>query len=125
MSKIMTRTSALVVMVLLALTAVACGGGNQPVPDQPAAKEAPAPKDRSVVLYQYKFNPNTLTIPAGTKVTFKNKDPERHNINIAALNVDENLDPNQTFTYTFDTRGEFAVSNRFANNPMKLTIIVE
>jgi len=107
---------------LMAFTA-ACGGGDS-VPDDSAAQSSNAPESRSVVLYQYRYNPSTLTIPAGTSVTFKNRDPERHNISIAALNVDQNLDANQEWSYTFDTTGEFAVSNRFSDR-MQLTIVVE
>lgn len=107
---------------LMAFTA-ACGGGDT-VPDDSAAQSSNAPESRSVVLYQFRYNPSSLTIPAGTTVTFKNRDPERHNINIAALNVDQNLDANQEWSYTFDTTGEFAVSNRF-DDRMQLTVIVE
>lgn len=107
---------------LMAFTA-ACGGGDS-VPDDSAAQSSNAPESRSVVLYQYRYNPSTLTVPAGTSVTFKNRDPERHNISIAALNVDQNLDANQEWSYTFDTTGEFAVSNRFSDR-MQLTIVVE
>ncbi|WP_164856281.1 cupredoxin domain-containing protein [Lujinxingia sediminis] len=107
---------------LMAFTA-ACGGGDT-VPDDSAAQSSTAPESRSVVLYQFRYNPSSLTVPAGTTVTFKNRDPERHNINIAALNVDQNLDANQEWSYTFNTTGEFAVSNRF-NDRMQLTVIVE
>ncbi|WP_230470311.1 cupredoxin domain-containing protein [Lujinxingia vulgaris] len=107
---------------LMAFTA-ACGGGDT-VPDDSAAQSSNAPESRSVVLYQFRYNPSSLTIPAGTTVTFKNRDPERHNINIAALNVDQNLDANQEWSYTFDTTGEFAVSNRF-DDRMQLTVIVQ
>src|SRR5690554_4869393 len=107
---------------LIAFTA-ACGGGDT-VADDSAAQSSNAPESRSVVVYQFRVNPSSLTIPAGTTVTFKNRDPERHNINIAALNVDQNLDANQEWSYTFDTTGEFAVSNRF-DDRMQLTVIVE
>lgn len=107
---------------LMAFTA-ACGGGDT-VPDDSAAQSSTAPESRSVVLYQFRYNPSSLAIPAGTTVTFKNRDPERHNINIPALNVDQNLDANQEWSYTFETTGEFAVSNRFSDR-MQLTVVVE
>ncbi|MBA2662324.1 MAG: cupredoxin domain-containing protein [Bradymonadaceae bacterium] len=117
------RLVVLCALCSFAFAATACGGSD-PVPQQNNAQQTSAPKDRSIVMYQFKFNPNTLTIPAGTKVTFQNKDPERHNVNIAALNVDHNVDPNQSWSHTFSTKGEFAVSNRFSQ-AMSLTLIVE
>jgi len=109
-------------VVAAASFAVACGGSEEPSDEQatePAAQEA------SMVLYQYKFNPNTLSVAPGTVVVFENKDPERHNVTIPALNVDETIEPGQTWTYTFDTTGEFAVENRFASAPMTATISVQ
>ena len=98
---------------------------KQTMPDQNATAKPAAPKKEEMVLFQYRFNPNTLTIPVGTTVVFKNKDAERHNVRIAALGVDHNIDPNQTFEYTFSKKGEFAVDNRMATNPMSATIVVK
>lgn len=122
-----TRTLGLVAVLFLVSFAVACGGGDEAtVPDTTATTETPAtPEAKRLVLFQYRFNPNTLTIPAGTTVTFANKDPERHNVRIAALNIDQMIEPNAEWSYTFNTTGEFAVDNRLATNPMNATIIVE
>ncbi len=117
------RIVTLCVIGSFALTAVACGGKDQ-VPDSNVQQGSNAPKDRSVVMYQFKFNPNTLTVPAGTTVTFSNKDPEAHNINIPALNVDHSVEPNQSWSHTFTTTGEFAVGNRFTQS-MSMTLIVQ
>lgn len=117
------RIVTLCVLGCFALTAVACGGKDE-VPDKGVQQGSNAPKDRSVVMYQFKFNPNTLTVPAGTTVTFSNKDPEAHNISIPALNVDNSVEPNQSWSHTFTTTGEFAVSNRFSQ-AMSMTLIVQ
>ena len=106
----------------LAAFSVACGGSD-PVPDEEVA-EQPAQQDQSVVLYQYRFQPASLEVSSGTTVTFQNRDPESHNISIPALNVDENLEPNEEWSYTFDTQGEFAVGNRFSDG-MKLDLVVD
>lgn len=118
MSKIM-----MLALIFCALGLTACKK-KQEVPDE-TVSEQPAPMQKEVALYQYRFNPNTLSIPAGTTVVFKNKDPERHNVRIAALNVDQMVDAGQSWSYTFDTSGEFAVDNRLATNPMSMTIVVE
>ncbi|QDG53279.1 hypothetical protein FIV42_21790 [Persicimonas caeni] len=124
------RTTKMLIFSLLAafltLGLTACGGGEEAKKEDEAAKEKPAEAEaKEVVLYQYRFNPNTLTIPTGTTVQFTNKDPDRHNVNIPQLNIDQNLAAGESFSHTFETTGEFAVSNRFASRPMKMTIVVE
>lgn len=125
----------LTLLIALGLGSAACAGKKQAeVPDEPIQTEtaveveeeeaAQAPEVKKIVLYNYRFNPNQLNITVGTQVTFENKDPDRHNVNIPALAIDENLDSGAAFTYTFDTAGSFAVSNRFASSPMKMTIEV-
>ncbi len=79
----------------------------------------------SVTLFSYKFNPNNLTVPVGTSVTFMNLDPERHNVTISALGIDEFIDPRESWSYTFATAGEFRVENTLSTNGMEATIIVE
>lgn len=110
-------------LILVATTfAVACGGSD-PAPDADTTQAAPESKD--VNLFGYKFNPNSLTVPAGTTVVFNNKDPENHNVTISALGIDEVIEPGQSFSFTFTTTGEFAVSNRLVSNPMSATITVQ
>ena len=117
------RFSALILIASLALFALACGGSSSTVPDQPVTEAQPQ-QSRTIVLYQYRFNPNTISVPAGTTIIFQNRDPESHNLNIPALNIDQNIEPNQEWSYTFSTRGEFAVGNRFSDG-MRLDIVVQ
>ena len=124
------RTTKMMIFALLAafLTVglTACGGGDDAKKDDEMATEQPGESQvREVSLYQYRFNPNTVTVAAGTTVQFENKDPDRHNISIPQLNIDQNLAAGETFSHTFETTGEFAVTNRFASRPMKMTIVVE
>lgn len=125
------RTSlAFVVSVGLLAGWVGCSkntaSDSQPTGDREAKKEQQEKKQgKTVTLYQYRFNPNSLTVSKGTKVTFKNKDQEVHNVKIAALDVDQNIKPNKEWSYTFQSTGEFAVENRMVEKPMKMTIVVE
>lgn len=116
------RILALLFIMSAASATIACGGGDTPA-DESATE--PAAQQASMVLYQYKFNPNTLSVAAGTTVVFENKDPERHNVTIPALNVDQMVDSGQSWEYTFDTTGEFALENRLSNAPMTATINVQ
>lgn len=119
------HTSKIATLAMLSLTllfASACSKKSD-VPDQPVAEE-PVQESKTVVLYQYRFNPTTLDISAGTNVVFQNRDRDPHNINIPALNVDQNIEPNHEWSYTFDTRGEFAVGSRFIDT-MKLSVNVQ
>ena len=122
---------ALIAVLMLSLTSNLIGcrkNQTQPVQQQPVETNTdPAPvasATKSVIIYKYKFNPNTLTIPVGTKVTFKNKDPDQHNVTIKSINVDKMLKSNESFTYTFSSAGTFQVTNRVSNNPMNMTITV-
>ncbi|MFW5968582.1 MAG: cupredoxin domain-containing protein, partial [Persicimonas sp.] len=59
------------------------------------------------------------------QIAFTNKDPDRHNVSIPALDIDEDVSAGETFTHTFETGGEFAVSNKRSERPMRMTIVVE
>lgn len=122
----MNRLSKMMILALVccAMALTACKK-KQEVPDEPVDTSTPAPQAKEVMLYQYRFNPNTLSVPVGTTVSFKNKDPERHNVRIAALNIDQMVEAGESWSHTFDTKGEFAVDNRLATNPMSMTIVVE
>lgn len=116
------RILALLIVFSAASATIACGGSDAPAD---GAATEPVAEQASMVLYQYKFNPNTLSISAGTTVVFENKDAERHNVTIPALNVDQMVDSGQSWEYTFNTTGEFALENRLSNAPMTATIKVQ
>jgi hypothetical protein len=125
----------LMLLMILALTApaIACGGRQtrdddryyDDPPPQNNNNPPPASRPRSLVIYNYAFNPASLTIAVGTTVVFQNRDPEQHNITIQALGIDQNLRPQTEFSYTFNQRGSFQVRNRLANNNMTATIVVQ
>lgn len=72
------------------------------------ADEKP-PSALEVKIENFAFTPPTLTVPAGTQVTWINKDDIPHNI------VDKDhgfkskaLDTNEKFSYTFEKPGTYA-----------------
>ena len=123
LSRFASRLSALTLLVLVASFALACSS-SETVPDDPVTEAELEQEERSVVLYQYRFNPNSMTVRPGTTVTFENRDPEPHNINIPALDIDENVEPNEEWSNTFEMVGDFAVGNRFSDG-MQLDLYVD
>ena len=134
-NRIICRWMALVAMLGLTVGLTACSKKQTKEDEEPTAEETQKEdesadkeakkKKKSVVLYEYRFNPNSLTIKKGTTVEFMNKDKEQHNVKIAALDIDENIKSGGTFTHTFETTGEFAVENRLSEKSMKMTIVVK
>lgn len=112
----------LMIALVTSFGIIGCGTTDT-VPDQPVTPQG-SEEDRTIVLYQYRFNPNSLHVEEGTTVVFENRDPETHNVTIAALNINEDIAPNETFSHTFETRGEFAVGNRNSDG-MRLDLTVE
>lgn len=129
----MKRTSlwilAVVASVGLLSSTMGCSNKQKKEDEEPTAEKSAdkekKKKQKKVVLYQYRFNPNSLTVEKGTKVKFLNKDQEKHNVKIAALDIDKNLEPGGEFTHQFSTSGEFAVENRLSEEQMKMTIVVK
>jgi plastocyanin/glucose/arabinose dehydrogenase len=86
-----------------------------PGPTPPAAAAAPAPSAQapgigtSVVAQNFTFNPQDLTVPANTKVTWTNPDTVEHTVTFDDRSVDSGLfGPGQTFEYTFTTPGTYS-----------------
>lgn len=63
----------------------------------------------SVFIKNFAFNPATLTIKAGTTVTWTNNDPFPHQIKSAAFNSSP-LDQGSTFQFTFSALGQYDYS---------------
>ena len=71
-----------------------------------AATAAAAPT--VVEIHNMKFNPATLTIPAGTKVTWVNEDTTPHTVtDKGKVFRSAALDTKDSFSYTFQSPGEF------------------
>ena len=72
----------------------------------PAAADAPAPV--TVEIRDMKYAPDTLTIPAGTRVTWVNRDQMPHTVTARGRAfASAALDTGDSYSYTFKTPGEF------------------
>ncbi len=65
-------------------------------------------------LANYTFNPNTLEIPAGTTVIFRNTDPDPHTVTSdSGAWPEAQLQEGQEFKFTFDKTGDFSYFCQF------------
>jgi plastocyanin len=72
------------------------------------AGAADAPTAAIVHIKNFMFVPATLSVPAGTKVTFVNDDDEPHTITATNKSFDsEGLDTHATWAHTFATAGSY------------------
>lgn len=112
--------SAIVLMaVVTTLIIVSCGKSSyNPTPNNPSL---PA---NTVGLQGMAFGPVTLTITAGTTVTWNNNDNMAHTVTADDNTFDSgNIAVGAKFTKTFTTAGSFAYHCTYHSN-MKATIIV-
>ncbi len=100
------RTALFIVGALLATVAVACGssgsgGGN--------GSGVSAPPN-TVIIKNFTFNPQTLSVKLGTKVTFTNEDSTGHTATgtgSSASIKSPTLNNGQSYTVTFTKRGTY------------------
>ena len=89
----------------LALAGVLCGAALL------SLAHAAAPLAQQVQIEQFKFTPATLTVPAGTTVTWTNKDGTLHTVtSTTKVFASDGLDQGGTFSYTFTTPGTYPYS---------------
>jgi plastocyanin len=68
----------------------------------------------AVQIINMAFQPQQITVPVGTTVTWTNADTTAHTVTAGTADAPTgefdsgNLDPGATFTYTFDQPGTFA-----------------
>jgi plastocyanin len=61
-----------------------------------------------VNVQNFAYDPMTLTVPAGTKVTWTNNDGVAHTVTWDDMSVNSGLfGQGESFSYTFDTPGEY------------------
>jgi plastocyanin len=110
----LTRIARVTLVATLALTVVA---GCSP------AKAAPASGGSQVAISGFRFQPETLDIPAGTKVTWTNADAILHTVTSGTSTKKDDFgnyelrktntfdgtmdDQGKSFSFTFTTPGEF------------------
>jgi len=103
----MRKTSIVAALLLLiALSAgISCQGYGKPAPS-PAP--APAASGNAVSISNFAFSPASITVPAGTKVTWTNNDSAPHTV---TSNTDAfesgSLSRGGTFSFTFAQKGTY------------------
>jgi len=79
----------------------------------------------NIVIKDFKFSPESLTIKAGSTVTWVNTDDEPHNVvSDAGLFRSGGFDTNETFVHKFDKPGTFHITCSI-HPRMTATIVVE
>jgi plastocyanin len=95
--------SALVGLLLMAAPARA----EQPRPTPAPDRAAPAASVR-VEIKEYEYLPATLTVPAGTTVTWTSHDDEPHTVTSPEkVFASPGLDADEAFSFTFSTPGTY------------------
>jgi len=97
-------------------------GGAMPAD---AATQAAGPNQ--VVINNFAFGPATLTVKAGTTVTWINKDGDAHTVTGAGpkpLFASQPLDTGDTFSFTFEKPGTYAYSCKI-HPTMKGSVVVQ
>lgn len=88
-------------VALAALLAAACGIGAQRVHSESAT--------RDVTIDNFSFDPQTITVPKGTRVVWKNRDDIPHTVvsDDKSTFKSHALDTDDSFSYTFDKPGTY------------------
>jgi plastocyanin len=95
-----------VILLASILTLAACGGGGDDTGS--AGDGAAAAGAGEVIIEGFTFVPETIEVPTGTAVTWTNKDSAAHTVVEEGLFESEELDQGETFSFTFDTPGEYS-----------------
>ena len=91
---------------------VGSGTAAAPAPSQSAVAsgpEAPPPQPgNAITITNFKFNPQMLTVPAGTTVTWTNQDEEPHTVVAKDGSFHSpGLDTKGTYSFTFAKPGSY------------------
>ena len=105
-------------VALAVLTALGCAATVGPM-------RASATEEPKVLIKDFMYMPMTLTVKAGTTVTWVNMDDEPHNvISDTGLFRSGGFDTNETFSYKFDNLGIYHITCSI-HPRMLATIVVE
>ena len=103
----MTRARVLVMAVAVGLSTVlaACGGSD----DESGAASGGASGGSAVTIEGFAFKPATITVAAGTEVTWSNKDTVAHNVKPdgGAFETSPNILGDNVFRHTYGETGSF------------------
>jgi plastocyanin len=103
-------------IVVIVLALAACSGGASPTtpattPGTAASAQAPggAAAPSAVEIKSLAFNPASVTVKTGSKVTWTNNDNVTHTVTLDDNSVDSgNVNVGSSFDHTFATAGTFA-----------------
>ena len=107
------RPVASAALVITVLALAACGGDDDtvaPAPTQPAAASSPAQSAPAIAVADNSFSPGSLTVKAGTKVTWTWGGKNPHSVVGKFDGQDvksEQLTGTGTFAFTFAKAGTF------------------
>ena len=92
-----------------ALIAAALGAASAPLLAPLVLPAWAQGQAKAVSIENFTFNPSTLTVKAGTTITWTNKDDIPHGIASASntFKRSEALDTDQSFSFTFTTPGTY------------------
>jgi len=94
---------ALVLFALIGIVAIERARGDGAKPDQQQASSGP-----EVKIDNFTFKDQTITVPAGTQVTWVNRDDIPHTVvSDNKLFKSKALDTDEKFTYTFSQPGTY------------------
>jgi plastocyanin len=110
------RKTAILLIALMVISVGLLSGCNQ---QQTTTKEA-----NTVTIRDFAFDPETLTVKAGTNVTWINEGPSVHTITASGLFDSGEIIKGDSFKYAFNTVGTFNYSCSI-HSSMKGKIIVE
>jgi plastocyanin len=79
----------------------------------------PKPTTHTVVMEASRFEPETLSVKAGDRITWVNKDPFPHTATSAGHFDSTAIQPDQSWTFTAKAKGEFAYVCSF--HPLTMT----
>jgi plastocyanin len=106
-----------------AATATAVPTGTAPATPDGGATDTPA-TGATVSIDDFAFSPDTLSVSAGTTVTWVNNDTVPHTVTATDGSFDSgNLAPGESFTHTFSSAGSFAYLCNYHPN-MTATVVV-
>jgi plastocyanin len=101
-------------------------GASSGTPKPSHTDDPTAPGPNQVVIYQFVFTPRVLTVPAGTTVTWVDRDVAAHTVTRNGGDdqfESGNMTMGRVFTHTFETPGKYAYIC-FYHPGMKATVIV-
>ena len=115
--------------VVLALTLVLAGCGDDGNDDSSDnASDTPSGPTKDLTAQDFAFDPTEITVEAGREVTFvvDNKDSAEHNLTIADLDVDQDVEGGETANATVTPdAGSYQFHCKYHPDQMKGTVTVE